>query len=64
MTGGSNPNRVVILVGTDAAALGEVARHLESADTRTAVFVGDVTDLAGRAALQEFVDELFPVEGS
>jgi hypothetical protein len=51
---------VVILVGTDAAALGEVARGLESAGTRAAVFVGDVTEPAGRAALQEFVDELFP----
>ena len=53
---------VVVLVGTDAdaAALGETARALESADTRAAVFVGDVTTPEGRAALQEFVDELFP----
>ena len=53
---------VVVLVGTDAdaGALGETARALESADTRAAVFVGDVTTPEGRAALQEFVQELFP----
>jgi hypothetical protein len=62
VTGGAHPERVVVLVGTDAAALGEVARDLESADTRAAVFVGDVTDPAGRAALQEFVAELFPAD--
>jgi hypothetical protein len=52
---------VVVLVGTDdsAAALGESARALESADTRAAVFVGDVTTPEGRAALGEFVTELF-----
>ena len=52
---------VVVLVGTDddAAALGETARTLESAATRAAVFVGDVTTPVGRAALQEFVEELF-----
>ena len=53
---------VVVLVGTDdtAAALGETARALEAADTRAAVFVGDVTTPEGRAALQQFVEELFP----
>ena len=53
---------VVVLVGTDdtAAALGESARALESDDTRAAVFVGDVTTPEGRAALDEFVKELFP----
>ena len=53
---------VVVLVGTDddASALGETARTLESAATRAAVFVGDVTTPEGRAALQEFVQELFP----
>ena len=52
---------VVVLVGTDddAAALGETARTLESAATRAAVFVGDVTTPEGRAALDEFVKELF-----
>jgi hypothetical protein len=52
---------VVVLVGadTDAAALGETARALESAETRAAVFVGDVTTPEGRAALEEFVAELF-----
>jgi NAD(P)-dependent dehydrogenase (short-subunit alcohol dehydrogenase family) len=53
---------VVVLVGNedDAAALGETARALESNDTRAAVFVGDVTTSEGRAALEEFVAELFP----
>ena len=53
--------KVVVLVGTegDAAALGETARALGSNDTRAAVFVGDVTTPEGRAALQEFVAELF-----
>lgn len=61
MTGGARTERVVVLVGTDAAALAAAARDLESADTRAAVFVGDVTDPATRAALQEFVAELFPL---
>jgi len=53
---------VVVLVGTDgdAGALGEAARALQSDETRAAVFVGDVTTPEGRAALQEFVEELFP----
>ena len=54
--------RVVVLVGTDAAALGEVAAGLEASGTRAAVFIGDVNQPEGRAALQEFVSELFPLE--
>jgi len=52
---------VVVLVGTEdtAAALGEAAGALASDDTRAAVFVGDVTTPEGRAALEEFVTELF-----
>jgi hypothetical protein len=52
---------VVVLVGTpsDAAALGAAAETLATTDTRTAVFVGDVTTPEGRAALEEFVTELF-----
>jgi hypothetical protein len=50
---------VVVLVGTDAEGLGAAALALESADTRAAVFVGDVTTPDGRAALEEFVAELF-----
>ena len=52
---------VVVLVGRadDAAALGDTAHALESDDTRAAVFVGDVTTPEGRAALDEFVKELF-----
>ena len=59
--GGAHVN-VVVLVGTDAdaAGLGAAARALESDDTRAAVFVGDVTTPDGRAALHEFVAELFP----
>jgi hypothetical protein len=62
VTGAPHPDRVVVLVGADAAALGEVARGLESTGARTAVFVGDVTDPEGRAALEAFVAELFPTE--
>jgi hypothetical protein len=52
---------VIVLVGTEdtAAALGDAARALESDATRAAVFVGDVTTPDGRAALDEFVNELF-----
>jgi hypothetical protein len=52
---------VVVLVGCDADAdgLGATARALQSDDTRAAVFVGDVTTPDGRAALEEFVAELF-----
>lgn len=54
--------RVVVLVGADAAALGEVARELEAGGSRTAVFVGDVATPEGRAALLEMVAELYPDE--
>jgi hypothetical protein len=54
---------VVVLVGTDAdadaAALGAAARALTDDTTRAAVFLGDVTTSEGRAALDEFVRELF-----
>ena len=50
---------VVVLVGTDAGALGAAALELESDGTRAAVFVGDVTTPEGRTALQELVAELF-----
>lgn len=53
---------VVVLVGRepDADALGAVARDLDDQGTRAAVFLGDVTDPATRAALQEMLAELFP----
>jgi short-subunit dehydrogenase len=54
-----DPKPVVVLVGRDADALGLVARELEDAGTRTAVFVGDVSDPSARAALHEMVAELF-----
>jgi hypothetical protein len=47
---------VVVLCGTDAAALGAAAAQLPG---RVAVFVGDATVDADRAALVEMVDELF-----
>jgi len=52
---------VIVLVGTDtdAEALGAAAETLATDDTRAAVFLGDVTTPEGRAALQEFVAELF-----
>ena len=50
---------VVVLAGTDAAAPRRGRRELESDTTRAAVFVGDVDHPRGRAALQEFVTELF-----
>ena len=60
VTSGSSSGRVIVLVGTDAAALGEVAAGLEASGARAAVFVGDVTEPDGRATLEEFVAELFP----
>jgi hypothetical protein len=51
---------VVVLVGTDAAALGTVAQEIEASGRRAAVFVGDVTTAEGRAALHEMLGELFP----
>jgi hypothetical protein len=62
VTAGGGTDRavaVVVLVGDDAEALGVVARELEAAGRRTAVFVGDVTAPAERAALDEMLDELF-----
>lgn len=53
-------DRVIVLVGTDAAALGEAARELEAGGARAAVFIGDAADPEVRAALREFVTELFP----
>ena len=52
-------NRVVVLVGTDADALGHVAREHDDAGDRAAVFVDDVSSPEGRAALREMIDELF-----
>ena len=49
----------MVLVGTDADSLGKVARELEAAGDRAAVFVDDVSSPEGRAALREMIDELF-----
>ena len=54
------PDRVVVLVGADAEALGTAAHDLRVAGLRAAVFVGDPTDATARAALLEMVRELFP----
>ena len=59
MTDEPRTDRVVVLVGTDAGVLGEVARELEDAGDRAAVFVDDVSSPEGRAALREMIDELF-----
>ena len=61
MTEATTPPRVVVLVGRerDAEALGAVARALDDGGTRAAVFVGDVTEPAARAALDEMLAELF-----
>ncbi len=50
---------VLVLCGTDANALGELAATLT---TRTALFVGDVTTETGAATLRELLDELFAPE--
>ena len=50
--------RVVVVVGDDAARVGETARVLADAGARVAVFVGDPASDA--ASLTEMVAELFP----
>ncbi len=50
---------VVVLVGTDAAELGALARELEAAGGRVAVVAGSLVDPAVRRALAELLDELF-----
>jgi len=50
--------RVVVVVGDDAARVGETARVLTDAGARVAGFVGDPASDA--ASLTEMVAELFP----
>jgi len=50
---------VVVLAGPDGAGLGAFAGELEERGARVAVFVGDLTDPEGRAALLAMLDELF-----
>jgi NADP-dependent 3-hydroxy acid dehydrogenase YdfG len=49
----------VVLVGTDAAALGALVHAVQSLGGRAAVLVGDLTDPATRATLAELLAELF-----
>jgi NAD(P)-dependent dehydrogenase (short-subunit alcohol dehydrogenase family) len=50
----------VVVTGSDTEALAALATELGSAGTRVAVLVDDVATDAGRAALVEMVNELFP----
>jgi NAD(P)-dependent dehydrogenase (short-subunit alcohol dehydrogenase family) len=50
----------VVLAGDDTDALGALASELGSAGARVAVLVDDVATEAGRDALVEMVNELFP----
>ena len=52
-----------MLVGTDSAELGEVARVVADAGGRAAVFVGDPGEPADRAALAELLAEVFADAG-
>ena len=50
---------VVVLCGSDAAALGALAADLHATGARAAIFAGDASCDAGRVALAEMVSELF-----
>jgi NADP-dependent 3-hydroxy acid dehydrogenase YdfG len=50
----------LVLAGGDADALATLASELGTAGARVAVIVTDVATEAGRAALVEMVNELFP----
>jgi NAD(P)-dependent dehydrogenase (short-subunit alcohol dehydrogenase family) len=50
----------VVVAGSDTAALAALATELGSTGSRVAVLVDDVATEAGRAALVEMVNELFP----
>jgi NAD(P)-dependent dehydrogenase (short-subunit alcohol dehydrogenase family) len=50
----------VVLAGDDTDALATLASELGTAGARVAVLVADVASEAGRAALVELVNELFP----
>jgi NAD(P)-dependent dehydrogenase (short-subunit alcohol dehydrogenase family) len=50
----------VLVAGSDTDALAVLAGELGAAGTRVAVLVDDVATEAGRAALVEMVNELFP----
>ena len=50
----------VVLAGDDTDALAALASELTTAGARVAVLVADVATAAGRDALAEMVNELFP----
>jgi NAD(P)-dependent dehydrogenase (short-subunit alcohol dehydrogenase family) len=50
----------VVLAGEDTDVLATLASELGTAGARVAVLVADVESEAGRAALVEMVNELFP----
>jgi NADP-dependent 3-hydroxy acid dehydrogenase YdfG len=50
----------VVVAGSDTEALAVLAAELGTTGTRVAVLVDDVATDAGRAALVELVNELFP----
>jgi len=53
-------DRVVVVVGDDAARVGAAVAALEARGARSAGFVGDPTVAAEADALAEMVTELFP----
>jgi hypothetical protein len=56
VVGSNDAPGIVVLCGTDAAALGSLAEQLPG---RVVVFVGDPSDERDRAAIVEAVNELF-----
>jgi hypothetical protein len=50
----------VVLAGSNVGALASLAGELTTAGARIAIFVDDVATDAGREALIEMVNELFP----
>jgi ABC-type sugar transport system substrate-binding protein len=50
----------VVVVGTDAEAVGASVEHLAAAGARVCAFVGDPANDADGAGLAEMVAELFP----
>jgi NAD(P)-dependent dehydrogenase (short-subunit alcohol dehydrogenase family) len=49
----------VVVAGADAEAAGVLAAQVDAAGGRVAVFTGDLTRAADRAALAELLGELF-----
>jgi hypothetical protein len=51
---------LAVVIGHDPEAVASVARAAEAAGGRAAVFVGNPSTPADRAALLELITELFP----